>query len=55
VTLTLTDGTTVAWGDGTQGRATAAALAALRDQIRRGALDRARTIDVSVPGKVVLR
>jgi cell division protein FtsQ len=55
VTLTLTDGTTVAWGDGTQGRAKAAALAALRDQIRRGALDRARTIDVSVPGKVVLR
>jgi cell division protein FtsQ len=55
VTLTLTDGTTVVWGDGSQGGAKAAALAALRDQIRRGALDRARTIDVSVPGKVVLR
>jgi cell division protein FtsQ len=55
VTLTLAGGTQVVWGDGGQGGAKAAALGALREQIRRGALDPARTIDVSVPGKVVLR
>jgi cell division protein FtsQ len=55
VTLTLTDGTTVVWGDGGLARQKAAALGALLDQIHRGALQPARTIDVSVPGKVVLR
>jgi cell division protein FtsQ len=55
VTLTLTDGTHVVWGDGSQARQKAATLGALLDQIRRGALDPARTIDVSVPAKVVLR
>ena len=55
VTLTLTDGTTVVWGDGGRPKQKAAALGALLDQIHRGALDPARTIDVSVPGKVVLR
>jgi len=55
VTLALTDGTTVVWGDGGQARQKAAALGALLDQIHRGGLDPAHTIDVSVPGKVVLR
>jgi len=55
VTLTLTDGTTVVWGDGGRPTQKAAALGAVLDQIHRGALDPAGTIDVSVPGKVVLR
>jgi cell division protein FtsQ len=55
VTLALADGTTVVWGDAAGSRQKAAALGALLDQIRRGALDPARTIDVSVPAKVVLR
>lgn len=55
VTLALGDGTTVIWGDGDQSRQKASVLAALLDQLHRGALQPAHTIDVSVPTKVVLR
>jgi cell division protein FtsQ len=55
VTLTLTDGTSVVWGDGDDSAAKGRTLAALLDQLAAGTIDPARTIDVSSPGTVVLR
>jgi cell division protein FtsQ len=55
VVVRLADGTTVVWGSGEQSAAKAAALAGLLDQIAKNALKGAATIDVSVPGAVVLR
>ena len=55
ITLTLTDGTLVRWGDASESRAKSAALAALLEQIRSGAVEPAGTIDVSTPDAVVLR
>lgn len=55
VTLRLTDGTTVVWGDGDDAAAKGAALAGVLQQIHAGALDGADTIDVSAPKAVVLR
>jgi cell division protein FtsQ len=55
VTLRLTDGTTVVWGDGEDAAAKGDALAGVLQQIRAGALDGADTIDVSAPKAVVLR
>ncbi len=55
ITLTLTDGTLVRWGDASESRAKSAALVGLLEQIRSGALEPAGTIDVSAPDAVVLR
>jgi len=55
VAVHLAGGTTVVWGSGEQSAAKAAALAGLLDQIAKGALHRAGTIDVSAPHAVVLR
>ncbi len=55
VTLTLTDGTTVLWGDAGDSAKKASVLGALLGQITSGALGKAKTIDVSAPGAVVLR
>jgi cell division protein FtsQ len=55
VTLRLTDGSTVIWGDGDDAAAKGDALAGVLQQIRAGALDGAETIDVSAPKAVVLR
>jgi cell division protein FtsQ len=55
VTLTLTDGTTVLWGDGGDSAAKGRTLTALLDQLAAGTLDPAGTIDVSTPDAVVLR
>jgi cell division septal protein FtsQ len=55
VTLTLTDGTTVLWGDGEDSAAKGRVLKALLDQLAAGTLDHAGTIDVSAPDAVVLR
>jgi cell division protein FtsQ len=55
ISLTLTDGTTVLWGDASKSRAKSAALVALLDQIAAGRLEPAGTIDVSTPGAVALR
>jgi cell division protein FtsQ len=55
VTLTLTDGTTVLWGDGADSEAKGRVLKALIEQIAAGTLDPAQTIDVSAPDAVVLR
>lgn len=55
VTVTLTDGTTVRWGTGDRSSAKAAALNGVLQQIGVGALDHAKTIDVSTPTAVVLR
>nr|WP_246324832.1 FtsQ-type POTRA domain-containing protein [Petropleomorpha daqingensis] len=55
VTLTLTDGTTVLWGDGADSEAKGRVLTALIAQIAAGTLDPAHTIDVSAPDAVVLR
>jgi cell division protein FtsQ len=55
VTLTLEDGTIVLWGSEVDAGTKAAALGALLEQLRTGALDPADTIDVSAPSAVVLR
>jgi len=55
ITLTLTDGTQVRWGGPEQSDRKGAALAALLEQLARGKLDPASTIDVSTPEAVVLR
>jgi cell division protein FtsQ len=55
VTLTLTDGTTVLWGDGHDSEAKGRVLTALIEQIAAGTLEPAQTIDVSAPDAVVLR
>ena len=55
ISLTLTDGTVVSWGDASESRAKAAALVGLLEQIDAGNLDPAETIDVSTPDAVVLR
>jgi cell division protein FtsQ len=55
ISLTLTDGTTVLWGDASKSRAKSAALVALLDQMAAGSLEPAGTIDVSTPGAVALR
>ncbi len=55
LSLTLVDGTLVAWGDAQDSPAKGAALDALVDQIASGALEPAATIDVTVPSAVVLR
>jgi cell division protein FtsQ len=55
VALTLTDGTTVLWGDGGDSAAKGAVLSALLDQLAAGTLEPVETIDVSAPDAVVLR
>ncbi|UOY02906.1 cell division protein FtsQ/DivIB [Blastococcus sp. PRF04-17] len=55
ITLTLTDGTVVQWGDAGRSDAKAAVLGALIEQLASGALEPATTIDVSTPQAVVLR
>jgi cell division protein FtsQ len=55
VTLSLSDGTTVLWGDGADSEAKGRVLSALLEQISAGSLDPAQTIDVSAPDAVVLR
>jgi cell division protein FtsQ len=55
VSLTLEDGTTVLWGSDEHAGDKADALVALLEQLHRGALEPADTIDVSTPAAVVLR
>ena len=55
VRLVLADGTSVLWGDASGSERKAAVLASLVGQIKSGALDPAKTIDVSAPTAVVLR
>jgi cell division protein FtsQ len=55
MSLTLTDGTVVAWGGPERSEAKAKALVALLDQMAGGGLEPADTIDVSAPDSVVLR
>jgi cell division protein FtsQ len=55
ISLTLTDGTVVRWGDASESGAKAAALVGLLEQLAAGGLEPAGTIDVSTPGAVVLR
>ncbi|MGY1807414.1 cell division protein FtsQ/DivIB [Blastococcus sp. SYSU D00669] len=55
VTLTLTDGTTVLWGEAGESEAKGRVLTALLDQLEAGRLEPAATIDVSAPSAVVLR
>ncbi|CAA9238485.1 MAG: Cell division protein FtsQ, partial [uncultured Blastococcus sp.] len=55
ISLTLTDGTTVRWGEATGSGAKSAALVGLLEQIEAGSLEPAATIDVSTPDAVVLR
>jgi cell division protein FtsQ len=55
VTLTLTDGRSVLWGSAAQTERKAQVLGALLAQVESGALDPARTFDVSTPDAVVLR
>jgi cell division protein FtsQ len=55
ISLTLTDGTTVRWGDAERSSAKAVALAGLLEQIDAGRIEPAQTIDVSTPSAVVLR
>jgi cell division protein FtsQ len=55
ITLTLTDGTVVRWGDASESGEKSAALVGLLEQIASGALEPAGTIDVSTPDAVVLR
>jgi cell division protein FtsQ len=55
VTLSLSDGTTVLWGDGADSEAKGRVLSALVARIADGTLDPAQTIDVSAPDAVVLR
>ncbi|MGY1603461.1 cell division protein FtsQ/DivIB [Geodermatophilus sp. SYSU D00815] len=55
VTLTLTDGTTVLWGDAGESEAKGRVLTALLEQLAAGTLEAATAIDVSAPDAVVLR
>jgi cell division protein FtsQ len=55
ITLELTDGTVVLWGDESESDAKAETLEALLQQLASGALEPAGTIDVSTPEAVVLR
>jgi cell division protein FtsQ len=55
VSLTLTDGTVVTWGDAAESGDKSAVLAGLLEQLDAGALEPAETIDVSTPDAVVLR
>ncbi|TQN43413.1 cell division protein FtsQ [Blastococcus colisei] len=55
ISLTLTDGTLVRWGDASESRAKSAALVGLLEEIDAGGLEPAGTIDVSTPDAVVLR
>jgi cell division protein FtsQ len=55
ISLTLTEGTIVRWGDAERSTDKAAALAGLLEQIDAGRLEPAQTIDVSTPSAVVLR
>jgi cell division protein FtsQ len=55
ITLTLTDGTLVRWGDAGESAAKAAVLSALLEQISAEALEPAAEVDVSTPDAVVLR
>jgi cell division protein FtsQ len=55
ISLTLTDGTDVRWGDEGDSGTKASVLGALLDQIASGSLEPAETIDVSAPDAVVLR
>jgi cell division protein FtsQ len=55
ISLTLTDGTVVRWGDASESRAKSAALVGLLEQIAAGSLEPAGTIDISTPGAVALR
>jgi cell division protein FtsQ len=55
ISLTLTDGTVVRWGDASESDAKSAALVGLLEQIADGRLEPAGTIDVSTPAAVVLR
>jgi cell division protein FtsQ len=55
VTLTLTDGTVVRWGDASESRAKSAALVGVLEQIDANRLGPTATIDVSTPDAVVLR
>jgi cell division protein FtsQ len=55
ISLTLTDGTLVLWGDASESGAKAAALVGLLQQIDAERLEPAATIDVSTPDAVVLR
>jgi cell division protein FtsQ len=55
ISLTLSEGTIVRWGDAERSTDKAAALAGLLEQIDAGRLEPAQTIDVSTPSAVVLR
>jgi cell division protein FtsQ len=55
ISLTLTDGTVVRWGDASNSDEKSAALVGLLEQIEDGGLEPAGTIDVSTPAAVVLR
>jgi cell division protein FtsQ len=55
ITLTLTDGTAVRWGGPEKSGRKGDALEAVIGQLADGALDPAKTIDVSAPEAVVLR
>jgi cell division protein FtsQ len=55
VRLSLSDGTTVLWGDAADSPRKASVLAALLGQMKAGTLHAAQTVDVSAPGAVVLR
>jgi cell division protein FtsQ len=55
ISLTLTDGTVVRWGDASESDTKSAALVGVLEQISDGRLEPAGTIDVSAPAAVVLR
>jgi cell division protein FtsQ len=55
LSLRLTGGPTVLWGGSDGAAHKAQVLAALLDQLGRGALGPAGTVDVSAPDAVVLR
>jgi cell division protein FtsQ len=55
ISMVLVDGTVVEWGSADDSPAKASALDALVGQIAAGTLEPAETIDVTVPGAVVLR
>jgi cell division protein FtsQ len=55
ITLTLTDGTLVAWGGPAESEKKASVLTALLDRVADGDLEPAGVIDLSTPDAVVLR
>jgi cell division protein FtsQ len=55
ISLTLTDGTVVRWGDASESGEKSAALVGILEQISDENLEPAGTIDVSAPDAVVLR